>query len=389
MACNSSFGCFSQTQGCPSIDGCPPGICPDFVIRRHDTKPPFKLQVEDCDGPMDLTGLVVEASMWAKSKLKTTIAAEDTFISLANNIGFNQIAIGDIIVMDRVRSTEKMLVTSFDEVNYLINVQRGYSDTTAQDWKKGTSLKIMKFIDNDASAEMLYQDVLEIDGTTTSDVLINSFLIYDWLANDTCFPGCYYLEFKLIKMEDVQSQSIPLVEPLEPIVNFSAPIELPKFKEFDISAFKPLTFKPLTFKPLISDKHDQKLSTVKIQSVDSCATCNGQGFKEVDGIRKVCKTCSGTGKFKKDPFEQRNIELEAEMQRMQEEYKKNIIQMQEYIQTGAGSGNMNRNFHLNLGSGSGDVLPECSIGTGVEWVRRFPLNEGFLIQITDSPTQES
>ena len=68
MSC--SFGCSKNVQGCPQTDGCIPGVCPDFMIKRHDTKPSFKILMEDCDGPMDLTGLVLEASMWAKAKLK-------------------------------------------------------------------------------------------------------------------------------------------------------------------------------------------------------------------------------------------------------------------------------------------------------------------------------
>ena len=29
---------------------------------------------------------------------------------------------------------------------------------------------------------------------------MDSFLVYEWSASDTCLPGCYYLEFKLIKL---------------------------------------------------------------------------------------------------------------------------------------------------------------------------------------------
>lgn len=200
MTCTSSFGCSNQPQGCPDEFGCIPGVCPDFVIRRHDTKPPFKVQMEDCDGPMDLTDLVLEASMWAKGRLKTAMTTESTYFSLADNIGFNQIMVGDIIIMDQIRLPEKMLVTAFDEVNKLVQVQRAYHGTTAQNWKKGTSLRIMKFAGATAVSEMLYQDVLEIDGTTTEDVLTDSFFVYEWGESDTCLPGCYYLEFKLLKM---------------------------------------------------------------------------------------------------------------------------------------------------------------------------------------------
>jgi hypothetical protein len=213
MACTSSgIGCTTPPSGCPNQLGCISGLCPDFTIRRNDTKPPFKVKIEDCDGPLDLTELVVEASMWAKGKLRKSILAADTYFSLADNIGFNQIMVGDIIIMDQVRSSEKMLVTAFDEKNYYVQVERGYSGTTAQDWKKGSLLRIMKFINSSAQTEMSYQDIIEIDGTTSLNVLVDSFFVYEWGPNDTCLPGCYYLEFKLMKMlsSDLQAQDDPI-----------------------------------------------------------------------------------------------------------------------------------------------------------------------------------
>lgn len=203
MACTSSgIGCTSTPQGCPDQYGCISGVCPDFVIRRHDTRPPFKVKIDDCDGPLDLTGLILEASMWAKGKLKASITISDTYFGLADNIGFNQIMVGDIIIMDRPRLPEYMLVTGFDENNRFVQVQRGYHGTNPQTWKKGTPLRIIKFMGATAETNMIYQDVLEIDGTTTSNVLTDSFFVYNWGPNDTCLPGCYYLEFKLIKMID-------------------------------------------------------------------------------------------------------------------------------------------------------------------------------------------
>ncbi len=193
--------CTSNTNnGCVDQYNCGDNICPDFVIRRNDTKPDFKVKVEDCDGPMDLTDLALEASMWTNAKLKTSVSDSDTYISLADNIGFNQIAIGDVIVVDRPRQTEHLLVTAFDETNYYVQVTRGYHGTIAQSWKKGQSLKIIKFINVSAATEMVLQDVINLDGTVTEDVLIESFLIYNWQPTDTCLPGCYKLEFKLMKM---------------------------------------------------------------------------------------------------------------------------------------------------------------------------------------------
>jgi len=206
MTCSSTgigYSSSSSTTACPDQYGCVSGVCPDFVIRRHDTKPQFKVKVEDCDGPLDLANLVVEASMWAKAKLKTAMDDNDTVLAFADNIGFGQVMIGDILLMDQGRLPEKMLVVSFDEVNRLIHVQRGYHGTPIQTWKRGSSLRILKFTNATANGEMLYQDIVELDGTINKDVLIDSFLVYDWHTADTCLPGCYYIEFKLMKMTPV------------------------------------------------------------------------------------------------------------------------------------------------------------------------------------------
>ncbi len=196
-----SGSCGSQS-GCVSTDGCPAGICPDFLIRRHDTRPPFRVEVEDCNGPMDLQGLVVEVNMWALAKLKLAIADDDDFIELADNVGFNQIMVGDVIVMDRVRLPERMVVTAFDETNKLVKVDRGQDGTTASAWKKGTTMRIFRIMNAVASVDMSFEDIENIDGTTEQDVLSSTSLVYTWAPEDTCLPGCYWLEFKIIKMID-------------------------------------------------------------------------------------------------------------------------------------------------------------------------------------------
>jgi hypothetical protein len=183
--------------------GCPSGQSPDFVIRRHDTKPAFKVSVEDCDGPLDLRGLIVEVNMWAVAKLRDTIAESDTYFRLADNVGFEQVMVGDIIVMDRVRMPEHMLVTGFDENNKLIQVERGYRGTTVSSWKKGNRMRIFRIMDAPAETEMEFVDIQQVDGTVDKDVNAGSYLVYEWSAEDTCLPGCYWMEFKLLKMKDV------------------------------------------------------------------------------------------------------------------------------------------------------------------------------------------
>lgn len=194
--------CRSQTS-CPNKFGCVSGLCPDFVIRRHDTKPSFRVLVEDCDGPLNLQGLVIEANMWALAKLKTAITVSDTYFRLADDVGFEQIMVGDIIVMERVRMPERMLVTAFDETNMLLQVQRGYHGTTPSAWKKGKTLRIFRVLNAAAESELTFEDITGVDGVTEEDVLQKAYLVYEWQPEDTCLPGCYWLEFKVIKMIDL------------------------------------------------------------------------------------------------------------------------------------------------------------------------------------------
>lgn len=213
MTCNSTgsysytsgIGCSSAVSKCADEYGCYPNVCPDFLIRRHDNKPAFKVKVQDCDCPLDLTDLVVEATMWAKARLKVALDLDDTVIGLADNIGFNQLMVGDVIMMDQARLPEKMLVVGFDEQNRVFEVQRGYHGTPVQKWRKGASLRIIKFSNAPGSTEMVYHDVIEIDGCVTNNVLLDSYIVYEFSANDTCLPGCYYLEFKLMKLVTLEA----------------------------------------------------------------------------------------------------------------------------------------------------------------------------------------
>ena len=203
--------CFIN-PGCPDEFGCIAGVCPDFTIKRHDTMPPFKVSVEDENGPLDLTDLILEASMWAKAKLKKDITATDTWLQFADNIGFQQALVGDTIVFDRVRGPEHMLIIGFDETNKKVQVERAAHGTTASVWKKGTPLRVFRFISAPAVTEMVIEDIQQLDGTTLCDQLIESYLVYNWTATDTCVPGCFYLEFKLLSM-DPTNLIVPSVTP--------------------------------------------------------------------------------------------------------------------------------------------------------------------------------
>jgi len=202
------IGSCSTSTNCPDSMGCPSDRCPDFTIKRHDVKPPMRIAVSDCDGPLDLseTGLVLEANMWATGRLKTAITETDTEISLADNIGFEQAMVGDVVVLDRARSPERMEIIGFDENNGTISVRRGIDGTTtASAWKRGTSLRIFRVVNGVASIEMVTEDLTQEDGSVLRDQLTGTFLVYNFLPSDTCLAGCYWLEFKLIKMADTSA----------------------------------------------------------------------------------------------------------------------------------------------------------------------------------------
>jgi len=203
---------WSISESCPNVLGCKANECPDFVIKRHDTKPSFKVAVEDCDGPFDLTDttLITEVNMWATGKLRKAIDADVTYFQLADNIGFDQIMVGDIIVMDQVRAPEHMLVTNFDEVNSFVQVQRAYNGTLPRAWSKGAAMRIFRVMNAPAEYETVYDDVLQADGSTLQDQLMQSFLVYEWTDNDTCLPGCYLLEFKLLKMQSEEELTLSI-----------------------------------------------------------------------------------------------------------------------------------------------------------------------------------
>lgn len=186
----------SDTYDCHGI----PLACADFTIKRHDNRPVFKVDVTDCDSPIDLANLVVEASMWTNAKLKSAITTLSSTISFADNIGFEQINLDTIVQVGDGRAFERMLIASIDEEAKAVTVIRGQLDTNVYNWKKGTPVKLLRFLNNPASGEMVLEDVEQLDGTVLENQLIRSTLFYEWLPGDTCMSGKYFFEFKLLKM---------------------------------------------------------------------------------------------------------------------------------------------------------------------------------------------
>jgi hypothetical protein len=157
--------------------------------------------MEDCDGVVDLTdpNLVLEANMWFSAKLKSPIGASSSSFSFADNLGFDQVLVGDVIVMDRTRNPERMLVSSIDESAKTVTVQRAHGGTAAQAWPRGSGMRVFRFMNAPAIIESVYGDVTSVDGTITNE-LLETFLVFEWGGNTTSMPGCYWLEFKLMML---------------------------------------------------------------------------------------------------------------------------------------------------------------------------------------------
>jgi len=210
--CNSNgcnFGYYNGSSNC--YDPCS-GLttCYDFIIKRHDAIPEFKLEITDCDEPINLTNLISEASMWSCAKLKSNITDDQTTIQFADNIGFDQILINTIIQVGLGRNFERMNVIGFDEEKKEIYVERGYKSTTPFPWKKGASLRLLRFLNNPAITEMTFEDIANTDGTISKNQLVHSFLIYRWNPEDTCLAGSFFFEFKLLKMFDLGTSQPPI-----------------------------------------------------------------------------------------------------------------------------------------------------------------------------------
>lgn len=344
-----SGGCQSQSS-CLDKLGCPQDRCPDFVIRRHDTKPPLKILVEDCNGPFDLQGLVIEVNMWALARLKTSITAADTYFRLADDIGFEQIMVGDIIVFDRARLPERMLVTAFDETNKLVQVQRGYHGTTASAWGKGQMMRIFRVLNAPAQAEMVYQDIQQVDGTTERDVLVESYLVYEWEPEDTCLAGCYWLEFKVLKMIDVVWYL--------PGGNWEGEIHT-HVDGFFYTGFDHSDSSVRLSFDQIDDKY--YLSSTPWPGLTHLHSDNNYYTGEVHNDGSVILTKTGIPSGDEVAYDEEGVVTALDISLVPSFTDESLTP-----------------YYFG-----------CILGEGVEWARRFPISgEGFLIKVENSPTQE-
>jgi hypothetical protein len=200
-------GCGSTGAGCGGAGECP--APPDLCIKRHDTRPSLKVSMSDCEGPVDLAdeGIAVEASMWFDAKLKGDLTSLATEIRFADDIGFDSVAVGDKILTSKSRSPESMLVTSVNESSKTVTVLRAQGGTTAQAWPKGSQLSVFRFMDEPAQIESILEDVEDLEGSV-SEVLVDTLLVFDWTSSHTSVPGCYWVEFKVLKISGAPGSEV-------------------------------------------------------------------------------------------------------------------------------------------------------------------------------------
>jgi hypothetical protein len=146
-------------------------------------------------------GILLEASMWFDAKLKADINESATQIKFADNVGFDSVLVGDVIATSSVRSSELMLVTGVDDASMTIQVSRGHEGTASIPWKKGVTLFVFRFRDEPAQIESVYEQSESIIDGSISEVLSDTVLQFQWSGSHTAAPGCYWIEFKILKID--------------------------------------------------------------------------------------------------------------------------------------------------------------------------------------------
>lgn len=190
-------------QNSKCVNPCPettPAIC----IKRYDTHPSLRIAIEECEENIDFSdeSLVLTYNMWSNSKLKNSIEPTDDYISLADNINYNQCGVSDKILIYNSRNVEIVNILEFNEENKSIKIERAQDGTSAQNWKKGDSIKIFRKVDGEATIEVVTEDVLQTDGTTLENQIVENIFVANWDETATSISGCYWLEFKLSKINE-------------------------------------------------------------------------------------------------------------------------------------------------------------------------------------------
>jgi len=170
----------------------------DYIIKKNDTKPDIIYTIKECDNiDLEEEGLIVTASMWANSNLKNKILADSTYLELKNNYNLESIQENNLILIKKYNFFEYLEVSSLDYNK--VNINRAQAGSSSRVGEKGNEIKIIKFLELEATKDIQYNTKIELNGET-SNVKSMQNLIYEWKENQTSSPGEFFIEFKISKI---------------------------------------------------------------------------------------------------------------------------------------------------------------------------------------------
>ena len=318
--------------------------------------------------------------MWAKARIKKALTPSDTILLFADNVGFFQVKVGDIILFDHPRSFERMQVIAINEDTSEISVSRGSGGSTPRSWKRGHDLRIFRIISGPAICEMTYMDIPQVDGTVIKNEPTKSMLVYDWQAGDTSFSGCFWLEFKLIKMTEKTLFTMggiwtgPVHETSQKFF-FSGSMDtdgtvLVSYDSASGNYWLPMNNVWTGPSHVHTDKKNYTgtihMDGSVILNTTGVPTLENQDYNEKEEPAGYNRPLRGYD-YDPDTFTNQDPQV-----RFPDPIPDDYLQPS-----------------LNEKDNLGVRAPNTSLGLGVEWVRRFPTDgEGFLVKVTNSPTME-
>ena len=172
----TNVGPYSYTQSCVNVY--------DHIIKRGDTVPAFIVPLSASDKE-DLEELAlplgVRVYLWFQSRLSAAISSIDSSISLLDNVGFDCVVVGDLVLfLDGSGGVNELArVTAIDVDNHTLTLSRGI-DGGVRDHEAQIPLNIFR----------IYRGVGEIN-------LREGTLTYYWTTSGTQTAGEYYFEFEV------------------------------------------------------------------------------------------------------------------------------------------------------------------------------------------------
>jgi hypothetical protein len=172
----------------------------DYIIKKNDTMPYIRYNLKGCD-ELDINDeeIFVSASMWSISFLKNKISDNETFLAFKNNYNLESIKEGNYLLAKKINKSENMLVIETTDEG--VFVQRAELGSLATNFNRGDKINIIKFYEVEAEKEIEYNDYIDLKGEKKEKVSSQN-LLYRLREGDTSFPGEYFLEFKISKINE-------------------------------------------------------------------------------------------------------------------------------------------------------------------------------------------